>query len=94
MTALARITAQHRDADRVRAEFESPSAIQRADLTYTCDTGKWQDRKWETMRAELDTNAPRVSAPLPAATTVWYLNLFRPVNGYEFLIPLSAAVDG
>ena len=72
---LARVTAQGRDGERVWAEFEAKSPIQRAELNYTCDTGKWQDRKWETAAAELDPAHPKVTARLPAAAKVYYLNL-------------------
>ncbi|NLY01755.1 MAG: prolyl oligopeptidase family serine peptidase [Rhodopirellula sp.] len=72
---LARITAQRREGDRIQAEFESSSPIQRGELTYTCDTGKWQDRQWQTMPAEVDAKAQRVIGQLPAGVTVYYFNL-------------------
>lgn len=72
---LARITSQGRDGEQVWAEFESRSPIQRAELNYTCDSGKWQDRKWETVAAELDQDNHKVTARLPAAAKVYYLNL-------------------
>jgi hypothetical protein len=38
--------------------------------------GPWVDRHWQTMPAELDSSYGMVSAKLPAATRVCYLNLF------------------
>ncbi len=70
---LTRITSQGRDAHRIWAKFDSSSTIVKAELNYTTAIGKWQDRKWETMPADLE--AGLVSAALPAGVTVYYLNL-------------------
>jgi len=48
--------------------------VAKAELCFTRDTGKWQNRKWETLPAQL---APgKVAATLPQGVTVYYLNLF------------------
>ena len=36
---------------------QATSPIQRAELNYTCQTGRWQDRKWETIPAEIEKAA-------------------------------------
>jgi hypothetical protein len=41
---------------------------------YTADTGRWQDRKWEAIPANLASD--RVTGLLPAGTRVFYFNLF------------------
>lgn len=47
----------------------------KAELAFTRDTGKWQDRKWETIPAKIDTNSRRVAASIPESARVYYLNL-------------------
>jgi len=48
----------------------------RAELCYTRNTGRWQDRAWETIPADVDMEKRRVRATLPEAARVYYLNLF------------------
>ncbi len=72
---LARITAQGREGDTAWAEFESRQPMAGAELNFTKDTGVWKQRKWETIPADLDAAKHRVSATVPAGTTVFYLNL-------------------
>jgi len=55
--------------------FESQRPIAKAELNYTTDTGKWQDRNWQTASATLDADASKASATLPEAVTVYYFNL-------------------
>ncbi len=71
---LARITGQGREGDSVWAGFDARVPVVRAELNYTCDRGKWQDRKWDAVPARLEA-AGRVTATLPAGTVVYYLNL-------------------
>jgi hypothetical protein len=73
--ALAKITAQGRDAEQAWAAFEASSPIQRAELNYTCQTGKWQDRKWESAAATIDVAAHKVVAQIPQGVRVYYFNL-------------------
>ncbi|NOY79634.1 MAG: prolyl oligopeptidase family serine peptidase [Kiritimatiellaeota bacterium] len=72
---LARWTGQGREGRRVWASYKSSVPIEKAELIFTRDDGKWQDRNWEALPAELDRGTHRVSALLPKKTTCWFLNL-------------------
>ena len=72
---LARVTKQGRDGKAVWVTFKSKSPIAKAELCFTRSNGKWQDRKWETLAAQLDGKRSRVTADLPDGTTVYYVNL-------------------
>jgi dienelactone hydrolase len=50
--------------------------VEKAELNYTRDTGRWQDRKWESVPARLDLRARKVEAEPPSGATAWFLNLF------------------
>ncbi len=69
--ALARITAQGRNW----ATYESPSEIVKAELNYTKDSGTWREREWKTIPAALNPVQHKVSAVIPAGTTVYYFNI-------------------
>ena len=69
-----RIRKQGLSGDRLWVRFDQPQRVKKAELTFTRDTGKWQERKWETMPAELA--GKRASATVPADATAFYLNLF------------------
>jgi dienelactone hydrolase len=71
---LARIQNQGRRGNDVWAAVRSAVPIQRAELNFTKDKGRWQDRKWETVAAKMDRR--RVSATLPDGARVYYLNVF------------------
>ncbi len=73
---LATIT-EHgiRDAE-AWATFASEVPIVNAELSFTRSIGKWQDREWETLPAQIDATASRVTANVPEDATVFYLNLF------------------
>jgi hypothetical protein len=60
--------------------FQSEVSITKAELAFTRDVGKWQDRKWESLPAEIEANASRVTAKIPADAKVFYLNLFDDRN--------------
>ena len=60
--------------------YESRRLIVRAELIYTTDTGKWQERNWQTIPATLDAKARTASATLPEKVTVYYLNLIDDQN--------------
>ena len=47
----------------------------KAELCFTPDTGRWQDRKWETIPAGIDAKSRRVTAKIPETSRVYYLNL-------------------
>lgn len=57
-----------------RAAFEAKVPVVKGQLHYTSDSGKWQDRKWQSADAEVKGNT--VSAKLPAARPlVYYLSV-------------------
>ena len=62
------------------ATYESPVGIVRAEMNYTCDAGKWQDREWKTDEARLDTESRCARAVVPEGATAWYMNLFDERN--------------
>ena len=72
---LAKITGQGRDGAKVWATFDMKSKAAKAELNFTRDTGKWQDRKWETVPALLVADQQRITAELPVDALVYYLNL-------------------
>lgn len=71
---LPRITGQGREGETVWASFATQVEITRAELNYTLDDGRWQDRRWEATPARLSDS--KITASLPAGTRVYYLNLF------------------
>ena len=73
---LAEITEQGQTGDDAWAKFQSGVSIVSAELAWTRDVGKWQDRKWEQLPATVDSQAGRVSAKIPVEARVFYLNLF------------------
>lgn len=73
---LPRIHEQGHEADKVWAVFQSDVAIVKAELCFTRKTGRWQDREWESLPAEIDAVTSRVTATVPSDATVYYLNLF------------------
>ncbi|MSR56840.1 MAG: dipeptidyl aminopeptidase [Planctomycetaceae bacterium] len=77
VAALPRVFDEGRDGDGVSVKFESATPLSRAELNYTFDTGKWQERKWETTRAHVDEDNGKVTAKLPAGATVYYINVFQ-----------------
>jgi dienelactone hydrolase len=56
--------------------FKSEVPIVKAELCFTRDTGRWQERKWESTATELNAVAGTAHAELPEGATVWYFNLF------------------
>ncbi len=70
---LPHITGQGRDGTNVWATYESTVQVAKAGLNYTKDAGRWQDRTWETISA--DITGSRVAAALPSGTRVYYMNL-------------------
>ena len=72
---LTKITSQGRNGRQVWATFKAGSPLERAELNYTCQSDKWQDRKWNTAPATIDDDAHKVATRLPQGVTVYYLNL-------------------
>ena len=77
---LAKITGQGRNGPQVWIAFEAALPIQRAELHYTCQTGRWQTRKWETTAAEIDAATHKVTARLPQGVKVYFLSLIDQRN--------------
>lgn len=57
-----------------RVEYKSKSRIVRAELNYTRDDGRWQERRWESAPAQVDSRA--AAGTVPTGTTASYINLF------------------
>jgi dienelactone hydrolase len=57
-------------------EYKSRRKIVKAELNYTVDRGRWQDRKWLILPASLNERSRTVKADIPPEATVWYINLF------------------
>jgi dienelactone hydrolase len=77
---LATIAEQGQKEGEVWATFKAEVPITKAELAYTLNDGKWQERKWESAPAEIDAKAGRVTAKIPAGAKVFYLNLFDERN--------------
>ncbi|MBL8813425.1 MAG: acetylxylan esterase [Planctomycetaceae bacterium] len=73
---LPRITSQKLDGDQLVVSFETTVSVPKAELCYTKATGRWQDREWLSIPAEVDGNAGRVTVAIPADATTFYINLF------------------
>jgi hypothetical protein len=71
---LPSITESGHEGTKVWASYVSKVPLVTAELNYTRDTGRWQDRKWEAIPANLASD--RVTGLLPAGTRVFYFNLF------------------
>ena len=72
--ALPIITGTGRDGSNVWATYAAKVPVVKSELNYTKDTGRWQDRKWETIAARQTDG--RVEAALPGGTRGYYFNLF------------------
>lgn len=72
---LVRIREQGAARDEAWAVYERKAAPRKAELCFTRDTGRWQDRKWETLPASIDPGRRRVTAKIPDDARAYYLNL-------------------
>jgi hypothetical protein len=83
-TSLARFIQVDTKGDELTVRFECSEKIVRGELCFTRDSGKWQDRKWESIlgkRLQVDATdneaeAGGYSVRIPNDATVWYFNLF------------------
>lgn len=57
-------------------EYKTKVPVMKAELNYTTDSGRWQDRKWDSIPADLNAKKRTVTAQVPPAATAWYVNLF------------------
>jgi len=71
---LPRVTGAGREGTNVWATFAAKLPVVKAELNYARDTGRWQDRTWESLPANLTEG--RVAASLPEGTRMYYFNLF------------------
>ena len=49
--------------------------VVKAELNYTKDVGAWQDRRWDSIPAALDSANGKVTGTIPEGVTTYYLNL-------------------
>ena len=70
---LVRIAGSGREGTKAWATYASSAPVVKAELNFTRDVGRWQDRQWETRPA--DRTEGRISAQLPGGTRVYYFNL-------------------
>lgn len=55
--------------------FDPKNPPNRAEIIYTRDIGKWQDRLWESIPVCTEAETHRISGIVPEGTTVFYINL-------------------
>jgi dienelactone hydrolase len=72
---LARITGQGRDGAAAWVEYESDVPLRSAALLVTRDEGKWQNRRWESLPAEIDAASRRIRATIPDDAVVYAFQL-------------------
>jgi dienelactone hydrolase len=72
--ALATLTGLGGEGTNAWANFVSQVPIAKAELNYTKDKGRWQDRKWESIPAA--RSGGRITAAIPEGAQVFYFNLF------------------
>ncbi len=77
---MVEVTSTGRNGRDVWVAYEGRTPVTRAELNYTTDTGKWQDRNWQTVAATLNTQEGRASAVLPDNVAVYYFNLIDNQN--------------
>ncbi|MDX9975274.1 MAG: acetylxylan esterase [FCB group bacterium] len=65
-------------AQEVTVHYTAAASIASAELLYTQDSGKWQDRNWQSQPATLEPATQTVKATLPESTSVYYINLIDP----------------
>jgi hypothetical protein len=71
---LPAVTGFGREGGTAWVAYSSARPVVKAELNFTRDAGRWQDRKWEALPA---TSAPgRVSASVPEGTRTFYFNLY------------------
>lgn len=72
---LPSLVAQGRDGRDAWARFRAPAPLTQAELLFTKDQGKWQDRKWESIPAQFDAASEEARVSLPEGTKVYYFNV-------------------
>jgi hypothetical protein len=56
-------------------KYRSNQRIVKADPNFTKEAGRWQDRKWEILPAQLDSKTHKVTTQIPPGAKAWYTNL-------------------
>jgi hypothetical protein len=77
---LLKVLSQGHENAQAWAGYQSTTPVQSAQLLYTTQAGKWQDREWKSIPADLDEKTKRVSACLPEQTTAYFFNLIDQRN--------------
>ncbi|EYF06781.1 alpha/beta hydrolase family protein [Chondromyces apiculatus] len=75
---LSAIRTQEQHGRTVRARFEGPRRIVRAELCITRDGAPddWRDKHWEAHPARVDVRPSEAAADLPEGTAFCFMNLF------------------
>jgi dienelactone hydrolase len=73
---LAAIGAVRLRENRLSVTYKSKRPIVKAEFNYTAAEGRWQDRKWTSVPARLDTRTRSAATDVRADARAWYLNLF------------------
>jgi dienelactone hydrolase len=71
---LPRLRSQGLKGPLAWATYSSKTAIVRAELTFTLDTGPWKERVWRAVPADMRGGKGKVTATVPAGTAVYYFN--------------------
>lgn len=74
-TTLPAVIQQGRDGQAAWVLFNPDLPPASAELLFTKDTGKWQDRLWETIPVDIEAGNNKITALLPKDTAVFYFNL-------------------
>lgn len=77
---LAKILEQGQTDGKAWAKYQGEVPIVKAELNFTTNTGRWQERKWQSISATIDANTKQVEASIPAEAKAFYLNLFDERN--------------
>jgi dienelactone hydrolase len=64
-TPLAVLSAPKVQGDALSATYAAHSTIAKAELHYSTDRGRWQDRKWTSVSAAIDEQAKTLRGKLP-----------------------------
>lgn len=74
---LPEITGVTREGRNVTVHFNpNERVVSRAQLNYTADKSVWKQRLWVAEEVEANACSGEVKAEIPAAATVYYVNLF------------------
>ncbi len=73
--SLPRIIDAGQEEQTAWVMFADETDVVGAELVYTRDAGKWEDRLWEVLPAAIERDTNKASADVPEGTTVYYMNL-------------------